>query len=108
MSAVDAKTTLNRLFDSFYEIHDHSVRSKAFSVNAMHDTVKLKDHNGLKRAAVEYISSGIKDVFGISLTDWLKLPGTTCDILKEVAKKPTNDEQKRLMDLEREIKKTIR
>ena len=89
LSSTDADIVLYDLYDINYGIFDHrnAGKTKPLSSVAMHECENNTADSNLYKVIDAYHSRGVKEVFGLSLLEFLNLPGDLCIYVIEVCSK---------------------
>ena len=75
MSGVDFKIVISELYESIYGIYRHIGNiSRPMASVAFHDAEDFTTNSLLEGAMETYITKSIKDLFGLSFTEYLALP----------------------------------
>ena len=71
----------------------------------MHPSEDINDGSLLEEACHAYISKGIKDLFGLSLLEFLELPIDVVDMLFNISNEQQSEKAKTLAEVERQFNK---
>jgi hypothetical protein len=96
LNAFDAKLVLSDLYETTYGIYDHINPSKGrpLASVALHESEDNTTTSNLYEAIERYHQKGIKDLFGLSITEYLDLPTEICIKLMDIATRDANDKTK--------------
>lgn len=89
LKPVDAKIYLRRRFEEIYGLYDHSRDTErlGFSMSTYHNLLETPENSLFHRIARLYVNKGIRELFGCSLPELLRMPGWEIDHLFDVAEK---------------------
>lgn len=87
LSSVKAAVFMNEVYETTFGIYNHFTGPNRKPLDSV--TLHPTEENGITSALDEsfdiYTANGIKDVFGLSLSEFLKLPSEICKSLVEKA-----------------------
>ena len=80
MTCLDAKAILTSFYETTYGIynHAHPDRNRVMGASGMHEIEDTTDGSLLEDVMDRYIAAGIKDVFMISLDEFMAKPRDVC------------------------------
>lgn len=107
LSSIEAAIFMNEVYETKFGIHNHfnGPNRKPLDSVTLHRTEENGQTSALDEAFDVYISNGIKDVFGMSLSEYLSLPSEICKSLVEKAGAVTRKKTQLLSDLESKLPK---
>ena len=108
MSGIDANIVLYDLYETNYGIYNHinAVKQKPLASVALHETEDNTTTSALYEAIETYHNKGIKELFGLSIKEYLDLPNEICIKLMEVANKNTQKNNTILSSIEKDMQQT--
>lgn len=85
--AVDAKQYMLAYYDSQFNIFNHFNQGirRPLALVAMHPAEDITSNTMLESRISKFASSGVKDVLGLNLKEYMNLPTDICDMLCRVA-----------------------
>jgi hypothetical protein len=106
LSSVDADMVLYDMYEVNYKIFNHIGASKKrpLSSVAMHDAEENTITSNLYEAIDMYQKNGIKEIFGLSLTEYFDLPTEICIKLLESASSEYSKKSSVINGLENDLK----
>lgn len=104
---VDAKMYLMAYYDSEYSIYDHFKQTikRPLALVAMHPAEDPTTDTLLEAKLLGYAQSGIKDVFGLNVKEFMSLPMDICDMMHKVANNEIAKKNKATSDVLKDISK---
>lgn len=107
LSSTDADMVLYDMYEVQYGIFNHIGASKKrpLSSVAMHDAEENTSTSSLYEAIDTYQRNGIKEIFGLSLKEYLDLPTEICIKLLESASNEFSKKSNVISGLEADMKK---
>lgn len=107
MNNVEIKIIMGDLYETEYQIYDHlnTRKSRPLSSVAYHESEDINKGSLLKEAFSMYISRGIKDIYGLSILEFLELPKDIVELMFLVADEEPAKKAKAIAELEKELGK---
>lgn len=80
-----ARVLYNMAYEVTTGIHDHRKQSGPFAVEQLKDPERYVYNSSLFKAMNRYVLQGIKERFGLSITEYLELPKEYIGMLSELS-----------------------
>lgn len=86
LTGVDARIVLQDMYETTYKVYNHIGASKKrpLASVALHESEDNTHTSSLYEAIETYNDKGIKDIFNLSLIEYLNLPADICIKITEV------------------------
>lgn len=98
LSMVDAKMLLTDLYDRYTGISIPDGQPRPMATVAFHDAENYIDNGTMYDILMDFALSGYAEVWGISLTEYLKLPHWKAKMLRELTPKVNKIKSDRIQD----------
>jgi len=104
---IDAKLVMTDLYETEFGIYNHlsSSNSRPLASVAMFDCEDINTDSLLEESIRTYVSKGIKDIYGLSLIEFLELPIDVIRMMFDIASDEQAKKNKTLSELESQFKK---
>jgi len=104
MNSFDASIVLYDMYEMNYDIYAHSnTKKRPLSSVALHETEDNTLTSSLYEAITGYHQRGIKELFGLSLKEYLDLPSEICILLMETSSKDAATKNNIISQMDRDI-----
>lgn len=94
------------LYETEYGIYNHlsGSKNKPLASVAMHSCEDINGGSLLEEAIQTYVSRHIKDIYGLSLVEFLELPIDVMELMFGIADKESAKKSNTLSDVEKQFK----
>jgi len=95
------------LYETEFGICNHingSTKSRPLASVALHPSENINDGGLLEEAVRTYTSRGIKDIYGLTLIDFLELPRDIIEMLVTIADEIQTKKSSIISNIEKELK----
>lgn len=105
-NVIDAQIVLKDLYDTEYGIYNHLNRSRKrpLASVAMHEAEDINTGSLLEEVLRIYTQKNIKDIFNLSLLEYLDLPRDIIQMLNTIADETMAKRHSTVDDIEKSIK----
>lgn len=107
LNSVDSKLVMGKLYDFNYGIHNHlaSEKTRPLAAIGYNKAEDIGIDTGLEKSIDIFLSSKIKDLYGLTLSDFLSLPTHVSQILIDKAAKELKNKSLALEKIKEDIEK---
>lgn len=108
MDMIDANIVLYELYETKYGIYNHlnPYKKRPMASVALHEAEENTTNSSLYEAIEGYVKLNIKDLTGLTLTEYLDLPTEFCILLANIASKEAQKKSTILGNMEKDINST--
>lgn len=104
-NSVDAQIIMRDFYENAYGIYPHLKKNgnRPLASVALHPAEELIDDSLLEEAVRSYIARGVRDLYNLSIVEFLELPQHVVNLLVKIADESMSKKHVQASALEREL-----
>ena len=105
LGCVDAVQLIYNFYDTEYKIYNHAQvnNKRPLASIAFHECENVNDNSLLESVMRMYVVKSIKDIFGLSLVEYMDLPIDIVEMLNSIADKENNKKANVVNSIEKQF-----